>query len=31
MNPLKECFGLVNKLCKNDDVRLMIVFIELLN
>jgi thiol-disulfide isomerase/thioredoxin len=27
MNPLKECFGLVNKLCKNDDVCLMIVFI----
>ena len=27
MNPLKECFGLVNKLCKNDDVCMMIVFI----
>ena len=27
MNPLKDCFDMVNKLCKNDDVCLMIVFI----
>ena len=27
MNPLKECLGLVNKLCKKDDVCLMLVFI----
>ena len=27
MNPLKDCFDIVNKLCKNDDVCLMIVFI----